>query len=93
MCSAAILFQDAAQFKLSAIPWISGPVLQRLAVISIGIDTSTQHAGARLMPYRGFTHAQLMAAVVNETVDDGWFAFLRRIERDQELDAAGPIMI
>ena len=30
-----------------------------------------------------------MAAVVNETVDGGWLAFLRRIGRDNELDTAG----
>ena len=29
-----------------------------------------------------------MAAVVNETVDDGWLAFFKQIERDNELDAA-----
>ena len=87
-------FQDACrteQIVCDSMDNLTG--LDCLAVICIGLDTSTQRAGARLVPYKGFTRAQLMAAVVNERVDDGWFAFLRRIERDNEFDAAGPIMI
>ena len=62
--------------------------LECIAVICIGLDTSTQHAGTRSMLYKGLTGARLMAVVVNETVDDGGLALLRHIERDNELDAA-----
>ena len=57
--------------------------LEHLIVICVGLDAQIQGEARDLVTradlYKGLTRAQLLAIVVNEEVEDGWFAFLSNV--------------
>ncbi|CAE7246864.1 VAC8 [Symbiodinium sp. CCMP2592] len=57
--------------------------LEHLIVICVGLDAPIQGEARDLVTradlYKGLTRAQLLAVVVNEEVEDGWFAFLSNV--------------
>eukprot|EP00439_Symbiodinium_sp_Y106_P087353 s236_g46.t1 len=70
--------------------------LEHLIVICVGLDEQIQGEARDLVTradlYKGLTRAQLLAIVVNEEVEDGWFAFLSNVRyegsRQSEEEAA-----
>ena len=70
--------------------------LEHLIVICVGLDEQIQGEARDLATradlYKGLTRAQLLAIVVNEEVEDGWFAFLSNVRyegsRQSEEEAA-----
>ncbi|CAE7246880.1 VAC8 [Symbiodinium sp. CCMP2592] len=57
--------------------------LEHLIVVCVGLDAPIQGEARDLVTradlYKGLTRAQLLAVVVNEEVEDGWFSFLSNV--------------